>query len=119
ASGRIGRLWHAFSSRKAGDLSGLEGAADLFSEDNVLGPYEKALPSHGRTQSITAAPRDADGGIMGYFCVNLEVTVLDATVEKLLAFTRTPSARPKPMYLNDLEQQISYAVRDYLLSVRK
>lgn len=119
ASKRIVRLWNAFSNRKAGDPSHLEGASDLFSQEDVLGPYEKVLSSQGRTKSITAALRDAEGEIIGYFCVNLEVTVLDATVEKLLAFTRTPSERPRPMYLNDLEAQINYAVRDYLLSIHK
>lgn len=119
ASGRIVKMWNAFSNRRAGGLSHLEGASDLFTDEDVLGPYEKALPSQGRTKSITAALRDADGKIIGYFCVNLEITVLDDTVAKLLAFTEMPGGRPKPLYLNDLEQQISLVVRDYLLSIHK
>ena len=118
-SGKIVRLWNAFTSRKAGDPSYLEGASDLFTEERVLGPYEKALPSQGRTKSITAALYDAEGMITGYFCVNLNVTMIDGIVSQLQDFVRTASERPKPMYLHDFQQQVNYAVRDYLLEINK
>lgn len=118
-SGKVARIWNAFSSRKAGDLSHLKGAADLFTEERVLGPYEKVLSSQGRTKSMTAALYDPDGTMMGFFCVNLDITIIDTAMSRLLAFTETPSQRMKPVSLNDFQQQINYIVRDYLLSANK
>ncbi len=119
ASGHIVKIWNAFSKRKAGDLSHLEGAPDLFTEDRVLGPYEKALPAQARTKSITAALYDDAGAICGFFCVNLNITVIDQVTSTLAAFTALQTQRPPPIYLNDLEQRINYLVRDYLLSINK
>ncbi len=119
ASGRIVRIWNAFSARKAGDPSHLEGAPDLFTEKMVLGPYEKALPTRGRTKSVTSSVLDADGKTVGFFCINLDVTHFDAMIGKLSAFIQPEVRRPEPIYRNDLQEHINYTVRDYLISINK
>jgi predicted transcriptional regulator YheO len=119
-TGRIVRIWNSFTERQAGNLSNLKGAQDLFPNDqSILGPYEKALPSQGRTKSITAGLRGPDGELIGFLCTNLDVTMMDSAVALLSAFASPELRRPEPIYRTDLKQRISYLVRDYSLRVNK
>lgn len=119
-SGRIVRIWNVSTGRKAGDLSKLNRAQDQFSSDQaVLGPYEKALPSQGRTKSVTAGLRSADDELIGFLCINLDVTPIDNVTSLLTDFTSSNLRRPEPIYRNDLQQHINYLVRDYSLKVSK
>lgn len=119
-TGRIVRIWNSFTERQAGDLSNLKGAQDLFPEDtNILGPYEKAMSTLGRSKSITAGLRDGEGHLIGFLCVNLDVTVLDKAGAMLAAFASPDLKRPEPIYRTDLQQHISYLVRDYSLKISK
>jgi predicted transcriptional regulator YheO len=119
-TGRIVRIWNSFTERQAGDLSNLKGAQDLFpDEQSVLGPYEKALPSQGRTKSITAGLRGAEGELIGFLCTNLDVSILDTASAALAAFASSDLKRPEPIYRTDLQQHISYLVRDYSLQINK
>lgn len=119
-TGRIVRIWNSFTERQAGDLSNLKGAQDLFPEDQaVLGPYEKALPSQGRTKSITAGLRSSENELIGFLCVNLDVSVVDQARALMSAFASSDLKRPEPIYRTDVQQHISYLVRDYSLKVNK
>ena len=119
-TGRIVRIWNSFTERQAGDLSKLKGAQDLFPENtNILGPYEKALSTLGRSKSITAGLRNGDGDLIGFLCINLDVTVLDKAGAMLAAFASSDLKRPEPIYRTDLQQHISYLVRDYSLRISK
>ncbi|WP_447763498.1 helix-turn-helix transcriptional regulator [Sphingopyxis panaciterrae] len=119
-TGRIVRIWNSFSDRQAGDLSHLDGAKDLFPEnESILGPYEKALPSLGRTKSITAGLRGADGELIGFLCTNLDVSVADNAISVLQAFASPELRRPDPLYKNDLQAHIDYLVRDFSIQVNK
>ena len=118
-SGRIVRIWNSFSRRKASDLSHLEDAPDLFADQDVLGPYEKALSALGRTKSITAAIRNDDGETIGYFCINLDVSVLDNVISRLGNFVALKVKRPEKLYKSDLQEHVNYVVHDYLLTMNK
>lgn len=118
-SGNIVHIWNAFGNRKAGDPSHLEGAPDLFTDDQVLGPYEKALAARGRTKSITAAIRDRSSTIIGFFCVNLNISVLDDVAGSIKNFVMTAAARPESIYRNDLQEHVNYVVRDYTIAAKK
>jgi D-arginine utilization repressor len=119
-TGRIVRIWNSFTERKAGDVSNLKGAQDIFPEDtNILGPYEKALSTLGRSKSITAGLRNGEGELIGFLCINLDVTVLDKAGAMLAAFAASDLKRPEPIYRTDLPQHISYLVRDYSLKISK
>lgn len=119
-TGRIVRIWNSFTERQAGDLSNLKAAPDLFpKETNILGPYEKALSTLGRSKSITAGLRDADGELIGFLCINLDVTVLDKAGAILASFASSDLKRPEPIYRTDLQQHISYLVRDFSLKISK
>jgi D-arginine utilization repressor len=119
-TGRIVRIWNSFSDRQAGDLSNLKEAEAAFPKDQrVLGPYDKALNSDGRTKSITAALRDEDGEMYGFMCINLDVSLLDRAVSVLSAFASSELSRPEPIYRNDMKQHIYYLVRDYSVKVNR
>ena len=119
-TGRIVRIWNSFSDRQAGDLSNLKEAEAAFpSDQRVLGPYDKALNSEGRTKSITAAMRDEDGELFGFMCINLDVSLLDRAAAVLSTFASSELKRPEPIYRNDMKQHINYLVRDYSLKVNR
>lgn len=119
-TGRIVRIWNSFTDRRTGDPSNLKGAGDLFPEQQaVLGPYEKALASQGRTKSITAGLRDDHDELIGFLCINLDVSVVDQAVAMMTAFASPELKRPEPIYRGDLQQHVNYLVRDYSLKVNR
>lgn len=119
-TGRIVRIWNSFTERQAGDLSNLKEAQAAFPRDRqVLGPYDKALTSQGRTKSITAAMRDEHNELTGFLCINLDVSLIDNAAALLTAFASSEMKRPEPIYRNDMKQHISYLVRDYSLKVNR
>jgi predicted transcriptional regulator YheO len=119
-SRRIVRIWNCRTDRRAGDLSQLNRPEDQFAESQtILGPYEKALPSQGRTKSITAGLRDGDGKLIGLLCINLDVTLIDQATAMLSGFAAAQMKRPEPIYRNDLPLHINYLVRDYSIRVNK
>lgn len=119
-TGRIVRIWNSFTERQAGDLSNLKGAQDVFPEQtNILGPYEKALSTLGRSKSITAGLRDGESNLIGFLCANLDVTVLDKAGAMLAAFASPDLKRPEPIYRTDLQQHLSYLIRDHSLKISK
>ena len=119
-SERIVRIWNRSTDRHEGQLSRLNRAQDQFSPNQpILGPYEKALPSQGRTKSITAGLRDGEGELIGFLCINMDVSLIDKAAALLTTFASSEMKRPEPIYRNDLQQHVSYLVRDYSLKVNK
>ncbi len=119
-TGRIIRIWNSFTERQAGDLSKLHGAEDSFPIDRmILGPYEKALSSQGRTKSITSGIKDFDDVLIGFLCINVNVTMMDAAAAFLGNFASSARELPEPFYRNDLQQHINYLVRDFSLKINK
>jgi D-arginine utilization repressor len=119
-SGRIVRIWNCRTDRQAGDLSHLHRPQDQFSQSQaILGPYEKALPFQGRTKSITAGLRDVDNELLGFLCINLDVTLIDQATTMLTSFAAAQMKRPEPIYRNDLQLHINYLVRDYSIEVNR
>jgi len=47
---------------------------------------KKALPSQWRTKSITAGLRDPEGELIGFLCINLDVTFIDNATTMLTTF---------------------------------
>jgi predicted transcriptional regulator YheO len=117
---RIVKIWNSYTNRVAGDLSKLNNAADQFPTNQaVFGPYEKALASQGRTKSITAGLRDTNGQLIGFFCINVDVSILDHTVKTIANFLQPHIARPEPIYHEDIAQRINYIIRDYTIEANK
>ena len=113
-TGKIVNIWNACSVRKAGDYSHLDDSPELFEKNLVYGPYQKDLHDGRRTKSITAILNDSEGNQVGYFCINLNVTMLDSAMEMLRDFITSKPERPEPVYHNDIQEHINYLLRDYL-----
>jgi predicted transcriptional regulator YheO len=117
---RIVKIWNCWSDRRAGDLSNLDHPERQFTSDQaILGPYEKALPSQGRSKSITAGLRDDDGELIGLLCINLDVSLIDRAAAMLINFSSTAMHRPEPIYRTDVQQHLNYIVRDFSMQVNK
>lgn len=117
---RIVKIWNCWSDRRAGDLSNLDHPERQFTPEQViLGPYEKALPSQGRSKSITAGLRDDDGELVGLLCINLDVSLIDRAAAMLTSFSSTAMHRPEPIYRTDVQQHLNYIVRDFSMQVNK
>jgi predicted transcriptional regulator YheO len=116
----IAHIWNSFTGRCAGEPSNLEQAPDLFGQgQNLLGPYVKSLAGGGRTKSMTTALFAEDGTKFGYFCINVDVSVADEAITRLSAFTEVLTRRPDPLYRNDLQEHISFLVRDFVRDANK
>ena len=117
---RIVKLWNCWSDRRPGDLSNLDHPERQFVADKaILGPYEKALPSQGRSKSITAGLRTADGEVIGLLCINLDVSLIDRAAAMLTSFSSTAMRRPEPIYRTDVQQHLNYIVRDFSMRINK
>lgn len=117
---RIVKIWNCWSDRRPGDLSNLDHPERQFTADQaILGPYEKALPSQGRSKSITAGLRDAEGDLIGLLCINLDVSVIDRAAAMLTGFSSTAMHRPEPIYRTDVQQHLNYIVRDFSMQINK
>ncbi len=117
---RIVKIWNCWSDRRPGDLSNLDHPERQFTPSQaILGPYEKALPSQGRSKSITAGLRDADGDLIGLLCINLDVSLIDRAAAMLTGFSSTAMHRPEPIYRTDVQQHLNYIVRDFSMQVNK
>ena len=119
-SERIVRIWNRSTERGEGEFSRLNRAQDQFSPNQpILGPYEKALPTQGRTKSITAGLRDPKGELIGLLCINLDVTLIDKAAAMLRSFASAATKRSEPTCRNDVQAYVSSLVRDYSLKVNK
>ena len=114
ATDRIVRIWNAFSKRQSGDPSYLGHDPDLLAEADSYGPYEKANQDGSRLKSVSAVLKTADGERLGFLCINLDLSKIDAAVALLSAFGMPASREPEPLLKNDWRERINLEIRDFL-----
>jgi predicted transcriptional regulator YheO len=114
ATDRIIRIWNAFSKRQPGDLSYLGHDPDVLAEADLYGPYEKAHQDGSRLKSVSAVLKAADGERLGFLCINLDLSKIDAAVALLSAFGMPTSPVPEPLFRHDWREQINLEIRDFL-----
>jgi predicted transcriptional regulator YheO len=114
ASDRIVRIWNAFSKRQPGDASYLGHDPDLLAEADLYGPYEKANQDGSRAKSVSANLKSPDGRRLGFLCINLDLSKIDAAVALLSAFGMPASAAPEPLFRHDWRERINLEIRDFL-----
>lgn len=114
ASDRVVRIWNAFSKRRPGDPSYLGHDPDLLAEAATYGPFEKANNDGSRLKSVSAVLRSAKGDRLGFLCINLDLSKIDAAVALLSAFGMPANALPEPLFRHDWREQINLAIRDFL-----
>ncbi|HWT99160.1 MAG TPA: PAS domain-containing protein [Terriglobales bacterium] len=113
-SDRIVKIWNAFSRRKPGDASYLGHDPDLLDVADTYGPYEKAHDDGSRLKSVSAVLRAPDGEKLGFLCINLDLSKLDAAVALLSAFGMPAAQLPEPLFRHDWRERINLEIRTFL-----
>jgi predicted transcriptional regulator YheO len=114
ASDRVVKIWNAFSRRKPGDASYLGHDPDLLDAADTYGPYEKAHEDGSRLKSVSAVLRSPDGEKLGFLCINLDLSKLDAAVALLSAFGMPAAQPPEPLFRHDWRERINLEIRTFL-----
>jgi predicted transcriptional regulator YheO len=114
ANDRIVRIWNAFSKRKPGDLSYIGHDPDLLDVADTYGPYEKAHDDGSRLKSVSAVLRSATGEKLGFLCINLDLSKLDAAIALLSAFGMPAAQPPQPLFRHDWRERINLEIRAFL-----
>jgi D-arginine utilization repressor len=55
--------------------------------------------------TITAGLRDLEGELIGFLCINLDVTLIDEATAILKSFASSDMKRPEPSYRNARESR--------------
>lgn len=116
ASDRIVKIWNAFSRRKPGDASYLGHDPDVLATTDTYGPYEKAHNDGSRLKSVSAVLKSSTGEKLGFLCINLDLSKLDAAVALLSAFSMPAGPAPEPLFRHDWRERINLEIRDFLHS---
>ena len=113
-TGKIAALYNAFSKRKVGDDSLLDGI-NLRKLPDAFPVYVKTNWDGKKLKSSTATLRDANGKPIGLFCVNLDLTQVSGFQEFLNAWmTSQVTAQPKILFQDDWRERINTYVTAYL-----
>lgn len=121
----IAFIENAYSGRRVGDpslLGSLEDISEGFPREiNVIGPYENAGNKGQRIRSISAVLKDSKGEAAGILCINVDFSVMEASLEILEAFLKPHNidAPPKVLFQNDWRDTIKLEIRSYLLEHNK
>ncbi|WLR98308.1 helix-turn-helix transcriptional regulator [Shinella sumterensis] len=113
-TGRIAGIWNAFSGRKPGMESLVDGELEEAGEAGVYGPYEKTGDDGRRLKSVTSVLKDEFGQALGLLCINMDVSHFDAAAKLLSAFTGTVAPRPPSLFSGDWREEINTALHDWL-----
>jgi predicted transcriptional regulator YheO len=110
-----------YSGRKVGDSSLL----GLFEKKNekfphgidVEGPYENAGNQGQRIRSISSALKDDQGKVVGIMCINVDFSVMEASLDVLETFLKplNVEAPPRILFQNDWRDNIKLEIRTFLV----
>ncbi len=110
-----------YSGRKVGDSS-LLGLFEKNLEEfphgkDVEGPYENAGNQGQRIRSISSALKDEQGNVIGMMCINVDFSVMEASLDALETFLRpiNVNAPPKILFQNDWKDNIKLEIRSFLV----
>jgi predicted transcriptional regulator YheO len=113
-TGKIAKIWNPYSGRKPGEPSDLDGVDPELSDEDVVGPYEKASPKGTRLKSISAIIRPEGTVARFMLCINLDVAQFDLAAKLLQGFGATTESRSDWMFRQDIREQINLQIADYL-----
>lgn len=115
----IEAIFNPFSKREVGDPSYLEEIK--FKQDNprdsIIGPYDKLNYDGRKLKSISIIIPDDQGKVVGFLCINLDVSMFEKAQSVLSAFLTTPESSPenKDLFKNDLYERINHFVQKHCL----
>lgn len=118
AKGKIAAIYNPFSQRSVGSESFLD-HEDFTSNStkNVIGPYEKLNYDGRQIKSISIVLRDPLDNVIGFLCVNMDVSVFNNYKNTLDIFLSnneklTPNTK-QILFKDDLYEQINIFVQSY------
>jgi D-arginine utilization repressor len=106
-----------YSGREKGDPSNLKvGAQDFNLDEDVIGPYEKFGAKGQSIRSITSVLKDDKGNPVGLICINLDFSILEASLSVVKEFFHPIDVEPRPQILfrNEWLELTLLAIRSYL-----
>jgi len=110
-----------YSGRKVGDSSLLGPFEKKLKEFpyamDLEGPYENAGSQGQRLRSISAALKDDQGKVIGMMCINVDFSVMEASLDVLEMFLKpiNVEAPPKILFQNDWRDNIKLEIRTFLV----
>lgn len=117
----IDYIANPYSGRKVGDSS-LLGLFEKNLEEfphgtDVEGPYENAGTKGQRIRSISSALKDDQGKVIGMMCMNVDFSVMEASLDVLEAFLKpiNVEAPPKILFQNDWRDNIKLEIRTFIV----
>ena len=113
-TGLIAGIWNAFSGRKPGMASRVEGELEEAGEGGVYGPYEKTGEDGRPLKSVTAVLKNDFEQAAGLLCINMDVSHFEAAAKLLAAFTGTIAPRPPSLFAGDWREEINTVLHDWL-----
>lgn len=118
AKGKIAAIYNPFSQRLVGSDSFLDHSD--FTKDstkNVIGPYEKLNYDGRQIKSISIVLRDESDNVIGFLCVNMDITVFENYKNSLNIFLsnneKITTNTKQILFKNDLHEQINIFVQSY------
>lgn len=116
--GKIAAIYNPFSQRSVGNDSFLN-HADFTSKSNknIIGPYEKVNYDGRKIKSISIVLKDASNNVIGFLCVNMDVSVFNNYKNTLDIFLSnnekiTPNTK-KILFKDDVYEQINIFIQSY------
>jgi predicted transcriptional regulator YheO len=112
-TGRIARIFNAFSKRKAGDESLIEESEHDHLPD-VFPVYSKINWDGRRIKSSTAALRNKQGKAIGLLCINLDLSRWEAMQQFLSEWMKEPDPQPKALFKDDWREKVNAYINAFL-----
>lgn len=117
AQQKIVAILNNFSKRKIGDDSLLEDEMNLKNIPDFFEPYFKKNFDGRSLKSTTATLRNKAGKPIGFLCINLDISKLEAVHGLLSSFTKNGGQElPKELFKEDWREKISVFVQDHMKS---
>lgn len=116
---QIEAIFNPFSKREVGDASYLDDfeAGQIDDHQHIIGPYEKLNFDGRKLKSISITIPNANGKVVGFLCINLDVSTFDKVQNILGAFlsNRESSPEDQNLFKNDLYERINQFVQKHCL----
>lgn len=118
-TGKIAALWNAFSGRRIGDDSLIDGDFDPRDGQGHYGPYAKVGRNGEQIRTVSAVLTSDDGEPIGLMCINLDVTEAANAARYLAAIVGGAAPPPAPLFRVDWRERIQELVHAAAAERRK
>lgn len=113
---KIVAIFNPFSKRKVNDPSLLSEESDILNLQDCTGPYEKTNIDGRKIKSISSLIKNEKNEAIGLFCINLDISKLEACKNMIDSFFNMHSLvpQPSPLFKDDWQEKINQTTHAYL-----